>query len=41
MDTANTPNPERIYAALATILERKHGVKITYQLKQKTERRAS
>ena len=32
MKTMNTPNPERIYAALATILERKHGVKITYQL---------
>ncbi len=41
MNTTNTPNPKRIYAALATILERKHGVKITYQLTQKTERRTS
>ena len=41
MKTSNTPSPERIYAALATILERKHGVKITYQLTQKAERRTS
>lgn len=41
MKTTNTPNPERIYAALATILERKHGVKINYQILPKTERRAS
>lgn len=32
MKTTNQPNPDRIYAALATILERKHSVKITYQL---------
>ncbi len=41
MKTTNTPNPNRIYAALATILERKHGVKIIYQLTPKTERRTS
>lgn len=35
MKTANTPNPQRIYAALATILERKHSVKINYTLKPK------
>jgi hypothetical protein len=29
------PNPARIYAALATILERKHEVKITYTIKPK------
>lgn len=37
----NTPSPERIYAALATILERKHGVKINYKLTPKVERRTS
>lgn len=41
MKTSNTPSPERIYAALAQILERKHGVKITYQLINKPERRTS
>lgn len=41
METTNTPNPERVYAALAAILERKHGVKIKYQLTPKTERRTS
>ena len=35
MKSTSTPNPERIYAALAQILERKHGVKITYTLKPK------
>ena len=35
MRTANQPNPDRIYAALAKILERKYGVKITYTLKPK------
>lgn len=35
MKTTNLPNPERIYATLAKILERKHGVKITYTLKPK------
>lgn len=38
MKTTNVPNPDRIYAALAKILERRHGVKITYQLTPKTER---
>lgn len=33
MKTTNQPNPERIYEALAKILERRHGVKITYTLK--------
>jgi hypothetical protein len=41
MKTTNTPNPDRIYAALAKILERKNCVKITYQLTPKTERRTS
>ena len=41
MKTINTPNPQRVYAALAQILERKHGVKINYQLTPKTERRTS
>lgn len=41
MKTTNTPNPQLIYAALATILERKHGVKINYKLTPKTERRTS
>ena len=35
MKTTNQPNPERIYATLARILERKYGVKITYTLKPK------
>lgn len=35
MKTTNKPNPERIYAALAKILERKHEVKITYTLSPK------
>jgi hypothetical protein len=35
----NTPNPQRIYDAIAKILERKHEVKIKYSLK--TERRTS
>ncbi len=28
----NKPNPERVYAAIATILERKYGVKIEYKI---------
>lgn len=28
-----TPNPERIYAVIAAILERRYNVKIQYQLK--------
>lgn len=32
METTNKPNPERIYATLAKILERKYSVKITYKL---------
>lgn len=30
-----TPNPQRIYEALARILERRHDVKITYKLTPK------
>jgi hypothetical protein len=41
METTNRPNPERIYAALAKILERKHEVKIKYTLTPKTERSTS
>lgn len=37
METTNKPNPERIYATLAKILERKYGVKITYKLYQKSK----
>ena len=28
----NTPNPERVYAVIASILERRHNVKIEYEL---------
>ena len=31
----NRPNPNRIYAALAQILERRNDVRITYTLKPK------
>lgn len=41
MKTTNLPNPNRIYAALATILQRRHGVKIEYKLLPKTERSTS
>lgn len=37
MKTTNSPNPARVYEALATILERRHGVKITYTLSTKTQ----
>lgn len=33
----NRANPERVYAAIATILERKHSVKIEYKLLPKTK----
>ena len=32
-----TPNPERIYAVVASILERRYNVKIEYELKRKGE----
>ena len=32
MKTTNRPNPDRIYAALATILQRRYGVKIDYKI---------
>lgn len=32
MKTTSTPNPDRIYAAIAKILERRHDVKIEYKL---------
>lgn len=35
MKTTNKPNPARIYEALARIMERRHDVKITYQLTPK------
>lgn len=35
MQTTNKPNPARVYEALARILERRHGVKITYTLQPK------
>lgn len=35
MKTTNRPNPARIYAAIATILERKNCVRITYKLTPK------
>lgn len=37
MKTTNTPNPARVYDALARILERRHGVKITYTLETKSK----
>lgn len=30
-----TPNPERVYAVIASILERRYNVKIEYELKRK------
>lgn len=38
MKTTNRPNPDRIYAALANILQRRHGVKITYKLLEKEKK---
>lgn len=35
LNTTSTPNPERVYAALASILERRHNVKIKYTLSKK------
>ncbi len=31
----NTPNPERVYAVIASILERRYNVKIEYTLLKK------
>lgn len=36
MKTTTTPNPDRVYAAIAKILERRHSVKIQYTLKPKS-----
>ena len=33
----NKPNPDRIYAVIAQILERRHGVKIEYALTSKED----
>ena len=36
MDTiSKTPNPDRIYAVIARILERRYGVKIEYTVEAK------
>ena len=35
MKTQSTPNPDRIYAAVAQILERRHGVRINYTITKK------
>jgi hypothetical protein len=35
MKTSPTPNPDRIYAAVAKILERRHGVRINYTINKK------
>lgn len=32
MNTTKTPNPERIFAVVASILERRYSVKIEYTL---------
>ena len=38
MDTVTkTPNPDRVYAVIAGILERRYGVKIEYTLVNATE----
>ena len=38
---ASKPNPERIYATIVRILERRYGVKIEYILKTAPERRGN
>lgn len=38
MKTSNLPNPDRVYAALAAILERKHNVKINYKVLPKNQK---
>lgn len=35
MRTTKTPNPDRIYDVIARILERRHGVRISYKLTPK------
>jgi hypothetical protein len=34
---AKTPNPDRVYRVIATILERRHNVKIEYTIEVKEE----
>ena len=36
----NTPNPNRVYAVLASILERRYNVKIDYVVKPKGDKNA-
>ncbi len=35
MNTTKTPSPERIFAVVASILERRYGVKIEYTIEAK------
>ena len=35
MKGTNKPNPERIYATVAAILQRRYGVRIEYELMKK------
>ena len=37
MNTTKTPNPERIFAVVASILERRYSVKIEYTLEKAKE----
>lgn len=36
MKTTKRPNPDRVYAVIATILQRRYDVKIEYIVKEKT-----
>lgn len=40
MNTTTRPNPDRIFAVIATILQRRYDVRIEYDI-LKTERRTS
>ena len=40
MNTTKTPNPDRIFAVINTILQRRYDVQISYDI-LKTERRTS
>lgn len=35
MKSNTTPNPDRVYAVIAAILERRYGVRIEYTVSQK------
>lgn len=40
MNTTKRPNPDRVFAVINTILQRRYGVQINYEV-LKTERRTS